>query len=66
MLVYRVNKRHSSTFLFDQLFVFAGYFKLLKINRYLFVRTLCLLFFLFVFYAQSAQQDTITLSANSR
>ena len=65
MLVYRVNKRHSSTFPLDQLFVFAGYFKLLKINRYLFVRTLCLLFSFSFFYAQSAQQDTITLSANS-
>lgn len=65
ILVCRNCRRYPVDFTFQHLFILAGYFKLLKINRYLFVRTLCLLFSFSFFYAQSAQQDTLTLSANS-
>jgi len=43
----------------------ADYRQLFTVNRYIFIRTLCLLFTISFFYARSAQQDNITLSANA-
>ena len=42
-----------------------SYLPLLHLNRHIFIRTLCLLFAFSFFYAQSAQQDDISLSANA-
>lgn len=56
---------HPSRVSLNELNSLSAYLPLLSMNRYLFVRTLCLLFSFTFFYAQSAQQDTITLGANS-
>lgn len=49
----------------EKLLHLADYRQLFTVNRYIFVRTLCLLFTISFFYARSAQQDDITLSANA-
>ncbi|EGH00161.1 DNA-damage-inducible protein F [gamma proteobacterium IMCC2047] len=49
----------------QQLLRVADYRQLFTVNRYIFIRTLCLLFTISFFYARSAQQDDITLSANA-
>lgn len=64
-LIHQTTSKIAERFPLNRLFEWGGYLKLLKINRYLFIRTLCLLFSFSFFYAQSAQQDTVTLSANS-
>ena len=64
-MVYRAIAAIPTRFQFRSLLDPDGYLTLLKVNRFIFVRTLCLLFSFSFFYAQSAQQDTLTLSANS-
>ncbi len=64
-LVSQATADFAPKFNLKSLYQFSGYLKLLQVNRYLFVRTLCLLFSFSFFYAQSAQQTTATLSANS-
>ena len=60
------NTRHMGTQpIIDKLMNLADYRQLFTVNRYIFVRTLCLLFTISFFYARSAQQDDITLSANA-
>jgi len=51
--------------LLEKLLNLTHYRQLFTVNRYIFVRTLCLLFTISFFYARSAQQDDITLSANA-
>jgi len=51
--------------LLEKLLNLSHYRQLFTVNRYIFVRTLCLLFTISFFYARSAQQDDITLSANA-
>jgi len=55
----------ASTPLREKLLSLSGYAQLFTVNRYIFIRTLCLLFTISFFYARSAQQDDITLSANA-
>ncbi len=64
-LVWGVTSNMSASMDRKLLFRISSYIKLMQVNRYLFMRTLCLLFSLSFFYAQSAQQPTSTLSANS-
>lgn len=66
LLMVLKNTRHmGSRKLAKQLLKLAGYAQLFSVNRYIFIRTLCLLFTISFFYARSAQQDDITLSANA-
>jgi multidrug resistance protein, MATE family len=55
----------DSSKLGPKLLSLASYSRLLLLNRYIFIRTMCLLFTISFFYARSAQQDDITLSANA-
>ncbi len=48
-----------------RLFNTSAYLHLLRVNRYIFVRTICLLFAFSFFYAMSAQQEDVVLSANA-
>jgi MATE family multidrug resistance protein len=55
----------DSSKLAPKLLSLASYSQLLLVNRYIFIRTICLLLTIAFFYAHSAQQDDITLSANA-
>ncbi|MEZ5523688.1 MAG: MATE family efflux transporter [Pseudomonadales bacterium] len=62
----RQSSRHMGNHsLLNKLCELSAYRRLFTVNRSIFVRTLCLLFTISFFYARSAQQDDVTLSANA-
>lgn len=64
-IIKQSTRSMSDQPLWGKLLRLADYRQLFTVNRYIFVRTLCLLFTISFFYARSAQQDEITLSANA-
>ena len=64
-MVKQHTQHMGSQPLLEKLLNLSHYRQLFTVNRYIFVRTLCLLFTISFFYARSAQQDDITLSANA-
>ncbi len=64
-IVKQSTRNMGSQPLRERLLTMANYRQLFTVNRYIFIRTLCLLFTISFFYARSAQQDDITLSANA-
>ncbi len=61
----RILRRTSGQLERQRLWRWADYYQLIVLNRYLFVRTLAILFALAFFTAQGAQQSTVILSANA-
>jgi len=65
MIVWRILSATPGRFNLPALGQWRNYRALLSINRAIFIRTLCLLFAISFFYAQSARQDEVTLAANA-
>lgn len=64
-LMLRMLAKQAGTTPWEQLKSVSGYYHLINVNRYLFVRTLVLLLTLAFFTSQGAQQGTTILSANA-
>ncbi|WP_290697076.1 MATE family efflux transporter [Amphritea sp.] len=65
VLMLRMLAKQAGTTPWEQLKSVSGYYHLINVNRYLFVRTLVLLLTLAFFTSQGAQQGTTILSANA-
>ncbi|MEH6576246.1 MAG: MATE family efflux transporter [Amphritea sp.] len=63
--VRRMLARQAGSFVWKSLKVVSGYYHLIAINRYLFVRTIAILLTLAFFTSQGAKQGTTILSSNA-